>query len=397
MFSKTAIFSTLLTTLLAKDDLPCRRHTTPKTLQTPDDRTNFTPRGPKTISNFTESNTDGVAAVFKNAIREKAIGCCPNGDPNGKPFGPGKACCCDKVYHTDTAFCCMPHGCDGSQEVLDITPENISLCESFKSCPKEPVSGKKGEKFECGGTEEGNKCSLECKEGYNYKGDVNNTELYTCSKGSWLTINAPARETSCCLPVCPPVPEDTVSDIFIVLDKSSSIGADNFEFVRDFVKQILAQLPLGSDLVQVSLTTYNKVVEQVFTLGESSDLSLLNAAVDAIEYKGKGTYTGAGLMDVVANGMTNPNNRAHARDMVLLVTDGRSKDYSVVEEAVQVLHPVSEIYVIGVGSKIKESELFYVASEPVEEHFNTVPDYAELVNQVQWVLQSQCPTSCPGN
>ena len=90
--------------------------------------------------------------------------------------------------------------------------------------------------------------------------------------------------------MCPPVPENTVSDIFIVLDKSSSIGAENFEFVRDFVKQILAQLPLGSDLVQVSLTTYNKVVEQVFTLGESSDLSLLNAAVDSIEYKGKGTY-----------------------------------------------------------------------------------------------------------
>ena len=171
MFSKTTIFSTFLTIALAIDDLPCRRHTTPKTLQVPGDRASFaTPRGPKTVvANFTETGgNDGLAAVFKNAIREKAIGCCPNGDPNGKPFGPGKACCCDKVYHTDTAFCCMPHGCDGSQEVLDITPENISLCESFKSCPAEPKSGKNGEKFECEGTEEGNKCSLECKEGYNY-------------------------------------------------------------------------------------------------------------------------------------------------------------------------------------------------------------------------------------
>jgi len=209
--------------------------------------------------------------------------------------------------------------------------------------------------------------------------------------------NAAARQTSCCLPECPPVPGNTVSDIFIVLDKSSSIGADNFEFVRDFVKQILAQLPLDANLVQVGLSTYNKVVESVFTLGETSDVTLLNAAVDAIEYKGKGTYTGMGLMDVVENGLTHPNNRAEAKDMVLLVTDGRSKDYSVVEEAVAALHPVSEIYVIGVGSKIKESELFYVASEPVEEHFNTVPDYANLVNQVQWVLQSQCPRKCPGN
>ena len=228
-----------------------------------------------------------------------------------------------------------------------------------------------------------------------YFGESNSTELYTCSKGNWLEINSASRQTSCCLPECPPVPQNTVSDIFIVLDKSSSIGADNFEFVRDFVKQILSQLPLDANLVQISLSTYNKVVESVFTLGETNDLTLLNAAVDSIVYSGKGTYTGMGLMDVVENGLTHPNNRPEASDTVILVTDGRSKDYSVVEEAVTALHPVSEIFVIGVGSKIKASELFYVASEPVEEHFNSVPDYANLVNQVQWVLQSQCPKKCP--
>ena len=380
---------------LSKDDLPCRRHTPPNPFKV-SERVNFSPRGTK-VQNSTNGGADGLAAAFKqNKVHEKAVGCCPNGDPNGKPFGPGKACCCDKVYHTDTSFCCMPHGCDGSQEVLDITPENIALCESFKLCPAEPSSGLAGEKFDCDGLGEGSKCELKCKNGFSLFSENNVTEpLYSCSKGNWMEINS--RDTTCCLPECPPVPENTVSDIFIVLDKSSSIGADNFEYVRDFVKQILAQLPLASDLVQVSLSTYNKVVENVFTLGQTNDLALLNAAVDSIEYKGKGTYTGLGLMDVVENGLTDANNRENAADMVLLVTDGRSKDYSVVEEAVAALHPVSEVYVIGVGSKIKESELFFVASEPVEEHYNSVPDYANLVNQVQWVLQSQCPKKCPRN
>ena len=38
-------------------------------------------------------------------VHVKPIGCCPNNE-DGKPFGPGKACCCGTVYNTTSHFCC---------------------------------------------------------------------------------------------------------------------------------------------------------------------------------------------------------------------------------------------------------------------------------------------------
>ena len=35
------------------------------------------------------------------------LGCCPEDDEDGTPYGPGKACCCGKIYADDgTRFCC---------------------------------------------------------------------------------------------------------------------------------------------------------------------------------------------------------------------------------------------------------------------------------------------------
>lgn len=45
--------------------------------------------------------------------KAKPIGCCPANDPNGKLYGPDKSCCCDRVYKTNTHFCCQPNNvCD---------------------------------------------------------------------------------------------------------------------------------------------------------------------------------------------------------------------------------------------------------------------------------------------
>ena len=46
----------------------------------------------------------GVGAGYQ-PLHVKPIGCCPNNE-DGKPFGPGKACCCGQVYNTTSHFCC---------------------------------------------------------------------------------------------------------------------------------------------------------------------------------------------------------------------------------------------------------------------------------------------------
>lgn len=355
----------------AQNELPCRRKTPA----------------------YSEPKPSMRALEVSNVTSNKAIGCCPNGAEDGKPFGPGKACCCDKVYHTDDYFCCMPSGCDGTQEVLPISTDNIALCDSYKNCPAAVPGLKNGELITCTDYSPGSKCGITCDSGYQPMGPVDE-DMYHCDSGSWSVSNQTARMNSCCLAQCPPVPEQTQVDLFIVLDKSSSIGMSNFEYVREFVKLILSELPLGPDLVQVQLTTYNSVVEDVFVLGYSHDIFELEALIDGITYKGKGTHTGKALKHIVDNALPSPDNRPDVDDMVLLVTDGRSKDYKIVQEAVATLHDVSEVYVIGVGTNIRVSELNFIASDADEDHYRQARDYSELPTLNQWVLQSQCPRTC---
>ena len=38
---------------------------------------------------------------------KRKIGCCPNGDKNGKPFSVGMGCCVDQIFNATKEFCCL--------------------------------------------------------------------------------------------------------------------------------------------------------------------------------------------------------------------------------------------------------------------------------------------------
>ena len=60
------------------------------------------------------------------------IGCCPAGDPTGKPYGPGKACCCGTVYNDDGSNFC----CDANCEVYSNTLSGITKCNLASPGPE---------------------------------------------------------------------------------------------------------------------------------------------------------------------------------------------------------------------------------------------------------------------
>jgi hypothetical protein len=76
-----------------------------------------------------------------NFVRQetRAIGCCPENDEDGIPYGPGRACCCGKVYSDDgSKFCC-----ENSCLVMSVSEQNLALCsDEFKNSGNSGNSGK---------------------------------------------------------------------------------------------------------------------------------------------------------------------------------------------------------------------------------------------------------------
>ena len=265
-----------------------------------------------------------------------------------------------------------------------------------------------GEVLQCTELHEiGSTCKIDCENGFVKINMAEPTEelrlnspikqdIYQCSEeGIWDIINPVAQKQECCRPQCPPTyPADTKADFFIVLDKSSSIGLENFQFVKDFMLEIVNTFPLGLDSVQLRLSTFNNIVENIFELDESATLPIneIREKITAIEYSGRGTLTGDGLEDVLRNAITQPNNRPDVKDFVLLVTDGRSKQEIKIRRIVAELKRMDvRILTIGVGDKVRRQELAAIASDPKEENLRMAKDFSELVNQVSWVLSTQCP------
>lgn len=50
------------------------------------------------------------AYVAPEGPQKIPIGCCPQGDPMGKPYSAGMSCCCGTVYDENMQMCCQ-HSC----------------------------------------------------------------------------------------------------------------------------------------------------------------------------------------------------------------------------------------------------------------------------------------------
>lgn len=308
--------------------------------------------------------------------------------------------------------------------------ENFNDCEDLKKPKCENIETtphnntlQDNEIFECSGNDNkiGDTCDIACQPGfmkvtnninstevdfmYECQEDLINTKIFDPSSAVWNLIDADAKNNECCKPACPPNFIDPKADFFVVMDKSSSIGLANFEYVKQFFLRFLDTLPLGNDAVKIRFLTYNHAnnIEVVIDLQESVDLprSVLDDRIQNMQYKGKGTHTGDALLEVVENAMShnNTDNRPDVEDILVLVTDGKASNgqQPKIDSAVTTLKNDGwTIMAIAVGDKIKPNELASIASDPAESFIGTAEDFSKLVGMSDWVMSSQCPVyTCP--
>lgn len=74
-------------------------------------------------------------------------------------------------------------------------------------------------------------------------------------------------------------------DLVIIVDASTSVGAENFQKQMDFVKQIISNSDVNSGNVRIGVVVYSTEVHIEIQLNAFKAIDDINAAVDGIVYR----------------------------------------------------------------------------------------------------------------
>jgi uncharacterized protein YegL len=353
-------------------------------------------KGPLVCKKVRAVPENGIVGPARDIpIHVKPIGCCPNNE-DGKPFGPGKACCCGHVYNTTSHFCCdRSRGeCkEGSWQILEDKPAQRRKCWDTSTCDTEPNTNIV--QMSCSdGIHHGSICDFECPSGFDLAGlDVTSCDPTT---GNWTNIwGQMVTHTPCCKRQCDTKDPNYKLDFFIILDQSSSIGHQNFDKMKNFVINLLLQSNLGQHGVRVGLITYNRYPYLQFHMNEMENHDQAIKAVEDIEYTGRGTNTGKAIGWTVDNAFKPEHgDRPEVPNKVLLITDGRARDPPVLKVQSKRLQEEATVYALGIGKQIDYVELNRIASPPSERHVLYVDNFSFLERAIDGLREksSQKPS-----
>lgn len=163
-------------------------------------------------------------------------------------------------------------------------------------------------------------------------------------------------------------------DLMFILDGSGSVGASNFDTVRDFVRGFVNGIDIGENRTQVGVILYSTSAEVVFHLNEYHNKSTMLEAIDDIPYNGGYTNTADGLCLLLEEGYAEENGARLSTDDVfyttVVMTDGQSNrdsdrcgytSFEAAEAVHNTSHPIS-VFVVGVTSGVDEDELMAIAT-----------------------------------
>uniref|UniRef100_A0A3Q1J0Q4 Collagen alpha-1(VII) chain-like n=1 Tax=Anabas testudineus TaxID=64144 RepID=A0A3Q1J0Q4_ANATE len=150
------------------------------------------------------------------------------------------------------------------------------------------------------------------------------TEAKAAALTSPRLTTVSAQTTAPPRPVC----AKTKADIVFLVDESSSIGANNFIKMKDFMFRVATYFPVvGPQGTQIAVVHYSDEPRIEFRLSDFKDRSSVLRALRALRYRGGNTKTGKGISYVLQElfqeslGM-----RQDVAHVLVLITDGRAQD-----------------------------------------------------------------------
>ena len=183
-------------------------------------------------------------------------------------------------------------------------------------------------------------------------------------------------------------------DLIFVLDSSGSIGADNYELMKQFAIKISSAFVIGPANTQVGVIIFSNGASVEFPLNRYSDEASLHGAIRTIPFINGGTDTAAGLIALENEGFTAAGGIRQIAEAVprvaIVVTDGFSRSFSGTVAAASSVHATGVIvYAVGVGG-FNIVELQAIASAPENVYNVSSFDVQGLRNLEQSLREGAC-------
>ncbi|XP_076724313.2 collagen alpha-5(VI) chain [Callospermophilus lateralis] len=120
--------------------------------------------------------------------------------------------------------------------------------------------------------------------------------------------------------------EDMKADVMFLVDSSGSIGATNFDTMKNFMKNLLAKIQIGADKTQIGVVQFSGHNQEEFPLNKYFTQKEISAAIDSMSLIGENTLTGNALTFVDQYFTLPKGGRPHVRKFLILITDGEAQD-----------------------------------------------------------------------
>ncbi|XP_028415528.1 collagen alpha-6(VI) chain-like isoform X2 [Dendronephthya gigantea] len=187
-------------------------------------------------------------------------------------------------------------------------------------------------------------------------------------------------------------------DLFLLVDGSRSITAENFKFVRKFLRKLTAEFDISENAAHVGLLQFSdqKSMSYEFALNEMNSNRQVRKAIKHMKYQaGSRTETGDALR-IVNKFIFNHRNgdRPDVADVLIIFTDGEAHDFEVAKKHAQEMKKRNiRIITIAAGPDAKNPKAALVkqmealASDPLNVY--TV-DFSELNDIVDRLIDIDC-------
>ncbi|XP_065643580.1 uncharacterized protein LOC100214647 isoform X2 [Hydra vulgaris] len=177
------------------------------------------------------------------------------------------------------------------------------------------------------------------------------------------------------------------TDMLFLLDSSGSVGDENFDKMKEFVKSIVLKFDVDNQLTRVGIIKFDSDAEITIQLSDHKSLKDLLNDIDSIRYtEGIQTRIDKALERAMEAFSEKNGGRADATKALVLLADGQNSFIEGSQDLDEELKPLIDAkvlrYVIGIGRELDLKELEDIAT-------NNIAIYADSFDELKFKVDEQ--------